>query len=106
MKLLAHWIATNKVGFMVGLLGSALSKDAATRSFLSFGLTLGPMLTYVAFLSPQLHAIEARGEIPQHSSMLLDAAVAAVTVGLGIGSWLEIKHYYCCPQHGYHNKLK
>ena len=101
MKLLAFWTATNKVGVMVGLLGSVLSKDAAaTRSFLSFGLTLGLMLTYFTFLGPQLHVVEALGEIPQHSSNLFDAAIAAVVAGMGVGSWFEIRHYcVCSTQH-------
>ena len=101
MKLLAFWTATNKVGVMVGLLGSVLSKDAAaTRSFLSFRLTLGLMLTYFTFLGPQLHVVEALGEIPQHSSNLFDAAIAAVVAGMGVGSWFEIRHYcVCSTQH-------
>lgn len=100
IKLLALWTATNKVGFMVGLLGSVLSKDAATRSLLSVGLTLGLMLTYFTFLGPQLHAVETLGEIPQHSSLLLDAAVTAAVAGLGVGSWFEIRHYcVCSTQH-------
>ena len=103
MKLLAFWIAVNKVGFMVGLLGSVHSQDAKTRSFLSSGLTLGLLVSYFCVLGPQLHVIEALGEIPQHSSSLLDAAVAAVGVGLGIGSWLEIQHY-CCQQHQVNKK--
>ena len=106
MKLLALWIATNKVGFMVGLFGSVISKDAATRSFLSFGLTLGLMLTYFTFLGPQLHVVEALGEIPQHSSILLDVAVATVVAGMGVGSWLEIRHYLSPQHNSNHNKVK
>ena len=106
MKLLALWIATNKVGFIVGLLGSVLTKDAATRSFLSLGLTVGLTTTYFAFLGPQLHVVEALGEIPLHSSTLLDAAVAAVVAGLGVGSWLEIRHCCSTKHNNCDNKLK
>ena len=104
MKLLAFWIEANKVGFVVGLLGSVYSQDARTRSFLSSELTLGLLVSYFCFLGPQLHVIEALGELPLHSSSLLDASVAAVVVGLVIGSWLEIQHY-CC-QHQALNKKK